>query len=165
MNPSLARLLVCLYPRDWRERYGVEFEALLQDSRGDLRTSANIVKSALYERIFPTRGGNMDGHPNSFGAMVRHPSAFLPLAMSLTALTMLLVAIARGYVTGYPVVREPDEGAVAHLWQILMAGQMPILAFFAIKWLPRAPKQTLYVLALQAGAALASMAPVFLLNL
>ena len=63
------------------------------------------------------------------------------------------------------LVREPDEGAIAHLWQLLMAGQLPILAFFAIKWLPRAPRQTLYVLALQAGAVLASTAPVFFLNL
>jgi hypothetical protein len=42
---------------------------------------------------------------------------------------------------------------------------MPVLAFFAIKWLPRAPKQTLCVLALQAGAVLASIAPVFYFNL
>jgi hypothetical protein len=46
-----------------------------------------------------------------------------------------------------------------------MAGQIPVLAFFAIKWLPRAPRQTLYVLALQAGAALAAISPVFFLNL
>jgi hypothetical protein len=46
-----------------------------------------------------------------------------------------------------------------------MAGQMPVLAFFAIKWLPRAPKQTLYVLALQVVAALSSLAPVFFLKL
>jgi hypothetical protein len=46
-----------------------------------------------------------------------------------------------------------------------MAGQLPVLFFFAVKWLPRAPKQSLYVLALQAGAALASMAPVYFLNL
>ena len=70
-----------------------------------------------------------------------------------------------GYLARYGVVRETDEGAVAHLWQLLMAGQVPILAFFAIKWLPRAPRQTLYVLALQAGAALASMAPVFFFKL
>jgi hypothetical protein len=165
MNRAVARLLTRLYPRAWRERYGAEFEALLEDSGVGLRTSANVIWSAFREHIFPTRGGNMERNPNSFGAIVRHPSAFLPLAMSLTALTMLLVMIVHGYVSGYPVVREPDEGAVAHLWQILMAGQMPILAFFAIKWLPRAPRQTLYILALQAGAALASMAPVFFLNL
>ena len=44
-----------------------------------------------------------------------------------------------------------------------MAGQLPVLAFFAIRWVPRAPRQTLGVLALQAGAVLASMAPVFFL--
>jgi hypothetical protein len=46
-----------------------------------------------------------------------------------------------------------------------MAGQLPVLLFFAIKWLPRAPRQTLYVLALQAGAVLAAMAPVYFLGL
>jgi hypothetical protein len=63
------------------------------------------------------------------------------------------------------LAREPDEGSIAHLWQILMAGQLPLLVFFAIKWLPRAPRQTLYILALQGGAALAAMAPVYFLNL
>ena len=165
MNRVVAHLLTRLYPRDWRERYGAEFEALLEDGSGDLRTSANVVRSALSEHIFATRGGNMDQQPNSFGAMVRHPSAFLPMAMSLTALAMVLGSLVHGYVASHGVVHETDEGAVAHLWQLLMAGQAPILAFFAIKWLPRAPRQTLYVLALQAGAALASMAPVFFLKL
>jgi hypothetical protein len=107
----------------------------------------------------------MNQPADSFSAIIKRPSAFLPLAMSLTALAMLIGAMVQGYVAGNPVVREPDEGAVAHLWQLLMAGQMPIVAFFAIKWLPRAPRQTLPVLALQVGAALASMAPVFFLNL
>lgn len=97
---------------------------------------------------------------NSFGAIIKRPSAFAPIAMSLTALALVL-----GHIAIFGVAREADEGTTAHLWQILMAGQMPVLAFFAIKWLPRAPKQTLFVLALQAGAVLASMAPVFLFNL
>jgi hypothetical protein len=33
-----------------------------------------------------------------------------------------------------------------------MVAQLPIAGFFAIKWLPRQPKQTLVVLALQAMA-------------
>ena len=102
----------------------------------------------------------MNQHPLSFGTIVREPSAFIPLAMSLTALALLV-----GHIATVGVVREADEGATAHIWQILMAGQVPILAFFAIKWLPQAPRQTLKVLALQAGAALASIAPVFFLNL
>ena len=78
---------------------------------------------------------------------------------------IMMIAMVLGYVGIYGAVREADEGAVAHLWQLLMAGQMPIVLFFAIKWLPRAPRQTLYVLAEQAGAALASVAAVFFFNL
>jgi hypothetical protein len=166
MNPSIAHVLMRLYPRAWRERYGAEFEALLQDGDGGLRTSANVVWSALYEHIIPTQGGNMDPDPNSFRAILKHPSAFLPLAMSLTALAMLGFATIDGILHGaHGIVREPDEGTLAHLWQLLMTVQMPIVAFFAIKWLRRAPRQTLGVLALQAGAWLASCAPVYFLNL
>ena len=92
----------------------------------------------------------------SFGTIIRMPSAFLPVAMSLTALAVVVVHIA---ISG--VARQADEGTAAHLWQLLMAGQLPVLAFFAIKWLRRAPRPSLYVVALQVGAALASMAPVF----
>jgi hypothetical protein len=166
MNRRLARLLTHLYPRAWRERYGAEFEALLQDGDSSLRSSANVIWSALYEHIVPTQGGNMNQDPNSFRAILKHPSAFIPLTMSLTALAILGVATINSFLyQGHGLVREPDEGTAAHLWQILMAGQLPVLLFFAIKWLPRAPRQTLYVLTLQAGAALASMAPVFFLNL
>jgi hypothetical protein len=59
MNPKLTRLLVRLYPRAWRERYGAEFTALLETSRGDVSILANVVWSALGERIFPTVGVNM----------------------------------------------------------------------------------------------------------
>ncbi len=102
----------------------------------------------------------------SFGTIVRKPSALVPLAMSFTALALLGVAYVFGLATGRGgLVREPDEGAIAHLWQLLMAGQLPVLACFAIKWLPRAPRQTLWVLALQVGDVLAAVAPVYFLNL
>jgi hypothetical protein len=92
--------------------------------------------------------------------MLKRPSAFLPIAMSLAALATVLLHLAR-----FGVVREHDEGAAAHIWQLLMAVQIPIIGFFAVKWLPRAPKETLAVLALQVGAVLAALAPVFLLKL
>jgi hypothetical protein len=91
---------------------------------------------------------------------LKKPSALLPLAMSFAALAVVL-----GHVAMFGAAREADEGTAAHLWQILMAGQLPVVAFFAIKWLPRTPGQALLVLALQAVAALAALAPVFLLNL
>jgi hypothetical protein len=166
MHPRLARLLTRLYPRPWRDRYGDEFEALLEMGPSDLRTWLNVAWSAFWEHIVPTRGGNMDPNPNSFRTILKHPSAFLPLAMSLAAIGVLCGAALYGVRHGaHGIIRQPDEGTAAHLWQLLMAGQLPVLLFFAIKWLPRAPKQTLYVIALQAGAALASMAPVFFLGL
>jgi hypothetical protein len=88
------------------------------------------------------------------------PSLKQPSALSLTALGIVL-----GHIAIYGAAHEADEGAAAHLWQILMAGQIPVVAFFAIKWLTRAPKQALYILALQAGAVLAAVAPVYFLHL
>ena len=60
MNPRLAHLITRLYPPAWRERYGTEFEALLQAGRGDLRTLANVLWSALCERIVPAQEPGMD---------------------------------------------------------------------------------------------------------
>ena len=91
---------------------------------------------------------------------MKQPSAFIPVVMSLAALAIVL-----GHVAVFGAVREADEGTAAHLFQLLMAGQAPIVAFFAIKWLPRTPRQALQVLALQGGAVLAALAPVFFLNL
>ena len=96
----------------------------------------------------------------SFSTMIKKPSAFLPIAMSFAALATVLVFLAL-----FGVVHQTDEGAAAHIWQLLMGLQIPIIAFFAIKWLVRAPRQALYVLALQAGAALIALAPVFFLKL
>lgn len=96
----------------------------------------------------------------NFITMIRKPSAFLPVAMSCAVIAMLFITLAR-----FGIVREADEGTAAHLFQILMAGQLPIMAFFTIKWLPQFPRQALEVLALQACAALAACAPVFILKL
>jgi hypothetical protein len=92
--------------------------------------------------------------------LIRQPSAFLPLAMSLAALAIVLIHLAR-----FGAAREADEGTSAHLFQLLMAAQVPIVAFFAIKWLPQAPGPALQILALQAGAVLAALAPVFFFSL
>ena len=96
----------------------------------------------------------------SFSTMIKQPSGFLPVAMSLAALATVLVHVAM-----FGTAREADEGTAAHIWQLLMVAQVPIIAFFAIKWLPRTPRHALPVLALQAAAALAALAPVFFLDL
>ncbi len=92
-------------------------------------------------------------------AILKNPTAFLPLAMSFSALATVVI-----YVAMFGTARQADENAAAHIWQILMAGQIPIIVFFAFKWLPRSPKQALLVLALQGSAALMALAPVYLLR-
>ena len=67
-------------------------------------------------------GANMNPLP-----VLKHPSAYLPLVMSVGALATALV-------------------------------------FLTFKWLPQSPRQAVPILALQCAAALAAMAPVFLLH-
>jgi hypothetical protein len=70
----------------------------------------------------------MNQYPDSIRLLGNKPSAFIPILMSLAALTLLLGGIAVGV-----VVREADEGAIAHIWQLLMAVQLPLLAYFVIR--------------------------------
>lgn len=96
----------------------------------------------------------------NLSTMMKQPSAFLPMAMSLAALTLVL-----GHVAMFGGAREADEGTAAHLFQLLMVAQLPIIAFFAIKWLPLNPRPALAILALHLAAAIAALTPVFLLGL
>jgi hypothetical protein len=95
-------------------------------------------------------------------SFLKKPSAWVPLAMSLSTLALVL-----GYIAIFGVDQEPkgDEGAAARIFQLLLAGQVPIIAFFGIRWLPQMPKQALGVLGLQFMAALAAFALVFFLEL
>src|SRR5215216_6630808 len=91
--------------------------------------------------------------------ILKRPSAFLPLVMSFGALATVLM-----YVAIFGPAPQADEGTAAHIWQVLMAAQLPIIGFFAVRWLPRTPKEALLVLALQGGAVLTALAPVYLLR-
>ena len=93
-------------------------------------------------------------------SMFRNPSAAIPLGMSAGAFITVLIHIIT--VGAGPTV---DEGAAAKLFQILLAGQAPFVAFFALKWVPRMPSEAMLVIALQAAAALIALAPVVLLDL
>ena len=93
-------------------------------------------------------------------AMLRQPTGFLPVAMSLGAFAMIV-----WYVAVHGVVHQSDEGAQAHLWQVLVAGQVPLIAYFAVRWLPGARRAALVVLALQAAAVLLlAVAPLWALG-
>ena len=88
-------------------------------------------------------------------APLKHWSGWLPIAIPVFLLLLALRYVAHG------VVREADEGTEAHLFQLLMPVQLAVMAYFALTWLPRAPRSSLPVLALQAIAAGAVFAAVY----
>ena len=92
--------------------------------------------------------------------LLKRPTGFMPLVISLLLLALILADVARA-----GGVRASDEGTAAHLFQILMPVQLAIIAFFAVRWLPRSPSPAKAVIALQIGAALAVFALVFALRL
>ena len=92
--------------------------------------------------------------------LLRRPSALFPLAMSGVALALVVwQLVSRG------AAAWPDEGTTAHLFQLFIVGQAPFAAWFAFKWMPREPGPAMLVLALQAAAAVAALAPVVILGL
>jgi hypothetical protein len=90
---------------------------------------------------------------------VRQASAIIPIAMSITALAVVL-----GHIWTSGTAPQPDEGTAAHIWQLMMVGQAPIILFYSMKWLPRTPRVAMAILAAQIGAALAAAFPVFWLG-
>ena len=91
--------------------------------------------------------------------VLKRPSAFLPMVMSLAALATVLT-----YLAAHGAAPQADEGAAAHLWQLLMAAQLPIMFYFALRWMPESPRHAAPIVALQLLAALAALAPVYLLG-
>jgi hypothetical protein len=89
-------------------------------------------------------------------APLKHWSALVPIGMSLAALA--LVSVYGLIIRPGP---QPDEGAAARVYQLLMILQVPVVAYFAIRWLPRSTRPALLVLVLQGAAWLAALAALY----
>jgi hypothetical protein len=81
--------------------------------------------------------------------------ALAPIAMSLLALLVLAVAMATGWERGLK-----DEGAVAHIFQLLIMAQAPLIVLFLATANWRRFPQVVGSLALQAVALAVAFAPV-----
>ncbi len=92
-------------------------------------------------------------------ALLRHPTAYLPLLVSAAALLTIVVQI---LIAG--TAPQADEGAAAHLWQLLMVLELLLVALFAIRWLPEARRPALLVLGLQVLAMASAVTPVAILR-
>jgi hypothetical protein len=163
MKPGVARLLVRLYPSRWRDRFGDELQDLLEAEQFGFGVVIDVLGAAAREQLIAIarrRTLAMAGYPASVLDLARRPSGFIPIVMSLSALAVVVVAILTGQAK-----RQADEGAAAHIWQLLMAGQAPILLFFLVRGLQKDAKAALTVLALQAAAIGLALFPVWRLGL
>ena len=86
-------------------------------------------------------------------------SALTPVVMSLVALALVGIQLAM-----HGLRPERDEGALAHLYQLLVVGQIPVIAYFASRWLRQAPLQGLRVVVAQAFALAAALVPVHMMG-
>ncbi len=184
VSRRLYASLLWLYPPRFRQEYGREMVNLFADtcrdayaadgmaglvgvwarSIGDLLLNASLERGSAAKQPHVTgkiiRSGGHEGGYRMAIVPMNKPSAWVPLAMSLAALAVVI-----GHIAFSGAGRTADEGTAAHLFQLLMAAQIPVVACFAILWLPRTPKQALLILAVQGIAILAACAPVFFLNL
>lgn len=93
------------------------------------------------------------------------PTALVPTVLSLGALIIVLMHY--GFFGSDP---STDEGAAAHVWQLLMAAQIPALALFTAKWFRRARRPCLNVLTVHSLSiamciGLAALAPHYFLKM
>lgn len=84
--------------------------------------------------------------------LFKNKSAWIPVAMSAAALLEVIIYLA---VNGFYVPpQQGDEYLPAHIFQLLLAGQIPFIAYFLYKHLFDKPRQALKVLVVQFVSAL-----------
>lgn len=88
-------------------------------------------------------------------AGVNRVASAAPLIFSAVAFTIVMANIVAR------VPPQPDENASAHIWQLLMVGQLPIMVIFlgTSDWRARSTK---LILAAQFAAFVAAAVPVWL---
>jgi hypothetical protein len=93
--------------------------------------------------------------------VINDPGAWLPLVLALAALVDVILF---GFVLGPVRQADGDEGTPAHVFQGLMVLVAVLIPVFAIRWLPRAPREAAAILALQILAAALPLAALALLE-
>src|SRR3954470_7519720 len=98
--------LIRLYPRRWRDRYGEEYEALLDSIAPSLRLAADVVRGAFsaHRRAYPNGGPDMTAY-----SRVQAVASAVALLAILPAVLFLGAALAAAT---QPIEYQPS--AFAH---------------------------------------------------
>lgn len=90
---------------------------------------------------------------------LQSPGAWIPLALSLAGLLMVVL-----HALMFGVVHEADEGTPAHVFQLLLLVQVPLVLWHLIRFLPVDRARALGVAGMQATLALAAMLAAWMLT-
>jgi hypothetical protein len=107
----MIRLLLSLYPRTWRERYGEELADLIDDTGLTPRVALDVLRGAAVERATTARLALAGGGTMVIGPAWRHPqvwavAALLVLAPTLAFVLLSILAYQLG-ATGLIALMEP----------------------------------------------------------
>ena len=91
--------------------------------------------------------------------LLRKPSAWLPMLVSLVALALVL-----DYLVRYGVAPQEDEGAHARIFQLLIVVEAILIGSFGFRWIPETPRAAIAVIALQLPVAAVPLGLVFALE-
>lgn len=136
----MIRLLLRLYPRAWRERYGEEMLDLVAAEGLRLSDAADLARTALIERLKSAAGVIKRGEPMTVGPAWRHPTALAIAGLFLLLPTAcFVVASVAAYQLGLAALQGPMDrfGAMADEWAVLDLALVgaPVLAI-ALATLP-----------------------------
>ncbi len=93
-------------------------------------------------------------------SLIKRPSAWIPVLIPLVFFIYIIISI-----TFFALVRENDEGTLAHLFQLWLVLEPFLLGFFTFKWFSKLRKQTLVILMIQIVVAFLPIYMVFSLKL
>ena len=161
MRRSTALRLACLYPDAWRKRFGEEFADLLERQPFDARLVVDVARAAMIEHVLNiTTTEARVAYAANVRGLVGQPSGFIPLICSWVALGTAVVVGA-----STAGVKPADEGAAAHIFQLLIAAQFPIIAYFIFRWARGRRGAAFTVVAAQTLAIGTAIAPVWYFHL
>ena len=66
--------------------------------------------------------------------ILKSPLAWVPILMSSFAFLLIIF-----YVAIFGIAKNTDEGLAARIFQLLLVGQLPIVAFFVLKYINKKP--------------------------
>ncbi len=89
----MIRLLLSLYPRTWRERYGDELADLVGDTGVKPAVAVDVARGALAQWAVVARDALNGGTTMVIGPAWRHPRPWAFLALALLAPTLLFTTL------------------------------------------------------------------------